>query len=148
MPSHTFDKNKFAKKPYYEHVKVVITYISSLIARMTIYLANKVYIILLLVKIIIILVKYLDLADVFLKTLAKMLSKRIRVNKYVIELEKRKQPPYKIFNILGPVKLKIFKIYSKIKLANSFLKLLKATASNLILFNQKLDGSLFLYINY
>ena len=49
---------------------------------------------------------------------------------------------------LGPLKLETLKTYIKINLVNGFIRLLKSPASALILFDQKLDGSLRLYMDY
>ena len=66
----------------------------SLKLRMTIYLATKIQIALLLVKKVIILVEYLDFGDVFLEKSANILLEQNKTNKYAIKLEKGKEPTY------------------------------------------------------
>lgn len=61
---------------------------------MIIYLAKKAQTSLLLVEKIIISIKYLDFADVFLKKLTVVLPKQTKAKKYAIKLEKSKQSLY------------------------------------------------------
>ena len=49
------------------------------------------------------------------------LSKHIKMNNYVIKLEKDKQPLFGLIYSLELVELKTLKIYIKINLANSFI---------------------------
>ena len=79
-----------------KNIDVFIVHIHSLSLglKMTIYLARKAPIALLMVKKVTVLVKYSDFANVFLKESAKVLSEQIRANKYVIKLDESKQPPY------------------------------------------------------
>ena len=79
----------------------------------------------LLAKKVIILAKYLDFADVFLKELANIFPKQIGVNEYIIKLIKSKQPPYRSIYSLRLVKFETFKIYIKTNLASSFIRALK-----------------------
>ena len=58
---------------------------------MTIYLVRKAQITFFITKKVIVLVKYLDFAEVFSKKLAKMLLKCIAINKHAINLEKGNQ---------------------------------------------------------
>ena len=64
-----------------------------------------------LAKEITVLAKYSDFADVFFKKSAKMLPKRTRINKHIIELKDGKQPPYEIIYSLSPMELEILKTY-------------------------------------
>lgn len=96
--------------------------VNSRAAKMTIYLAIKTWIILLLVEKIIILAEYLDFTNVFLKKSVVVLFKLTGDNEHEIKLEKNKQPFYKSIYSLEPVKLEIFKIYIETNLANGFIR--------------------------
>ena len=61
---------------------------------MTIHLARKAQLALLLAEKVTVPTKYLDLADVFLEKSANVLAERTGANEYAIELEEDKQPPY------------------------------------------------------
>lgn len=65
----------FAKAILDEDVKAFVSYISNLTVKMTTHSAKKVQISMLLVKKIIILVKYLDFMEVFSKKSVKLLLK-------------------------------------------------------------------------
>ena len=103
---------------------------------------------LLLAKKVIVPAKYSDFANVFLEKSANVFSEQIRVNEHAIELEKDKQPPYKLIYNLRPVELKTLKTYIKINLANRFIWALKSPVLALILIVRKLNGSFCLCINY
>ena len=92
--------------------------------------------------------KYLDFADIFSLDLAIELHKHTEINIHAIDLEKDKQPPYRLIYSLGPVELETLKTYIKTNLANGFIYLSKSPAGTLILLNKKSDGSLCLYVNY
>ena len=66
----------------------------------------------------------------------------------MIGLEEGKQPPYGPIYNLGPVELKILKIYIKTNLANNFIWTLNSLASALILFVHKPNSSFCLCVNY
>ena len=100
---------------------VFVVYVSFLELKITIHLARKAQIALLLTIKITVLAKYLDFADIFLEKLANILSEQIGVNKYTIKFEKGKQPPYGPIYSLRPVELEIFKTYIKTNLANGFI---------------------------
>lgn len=78
-----------------DNIKVFVIYINNVAAKITIHIVKKALIFLLLVEKVIILAKYLDLADLSLKKLAKVLPKYIEVNQYAIKLEKSKKLPYR-----------------------------------------------------
>ena len=61
-------------------------HVASLTLNITIYLAQKTQIALLLAKKVIILAKHTDFANVFLKKLAKVLPERTGINKHAIKL--------------------------------------------------------------
>ena len=115
---------------------------------MSIHLARKAQLALLLTKKVTVPTKYLNFADVFLKKLANVLPKRTKVNEHAIELEEGKQPPYKLIYSLRPVELKTLKTYIKTNLANGFIRALKSPASSPILFVHKPNSSLCLSVNY
>ena len=79
------DKKKFTKTELYKNIQVFVVYKASLILKMTIYLIWETQIVLLNLKKVIILAKYLDFTDLFLKKLAKVVPKQIDINKYAIK---------------------------------------------------------------
>ena len=76
------------------------------------------------------------------------LLKHTKINDHTIELEKNKQPFFRLIYNLEQVKLETLKIYIKINLANSFIWSFKSPVSILILFNQKPNKSFHLQIDY
>ena len=142
------NKKKFAKVALDKNIEVFIVYIALFILKMTIYLACKAQMTLFISKEVTVLVEYTDFANIFSKTLAAMLSKRLGINKHIIKLVDGKMPPYGPMYSLAPVELKILKTYIETNLANSFIKSLKSLAGTLILFVCKPDGSFCLCINY
>ena len=123
-------------------------HVSSLGSKMSIYLARKAQLALLLIKKVTMPTKYSDFADVLLKKSANVFSKRTGINEYVIELKKGKQLSYRPIYSPRPVELKILKTYIKTNLANGFIRASKSSAGALILFVRKLDGSFCLCVNY
>ena len=142
------DWKKFVKAALDENIKPFVVHISSSGLRMTIHLAKKAYLVLLIVKEVTVLAKSSDFADMFSKKSANILSKQTKVNKHAIELEKSKQLPYQPINNLGPVEFKTLKIYIKTKLANGFIRASKSPAGALILFVRKPNSSFCLCVNY
>ena len=108
---------------------------------MTIYLAWKAQIALLLFKKVIVLAKYIDFSEIFLKKLAKVLSKCIRIYKHAIKLENGKQSPYRSIYSLNLLEFKTLKTYIKTNLANGFIQSSKSLTSATILFVCKSNGS-------
>ena len=87
-----------------------------------------------LLKKILIQIKYLDYANIFLlKFVAKLLEHSN--NNYIIKLEASKQPLYGLMYSLQLIKLEILKAYIKINLANSLIRLFKSPANISILFD-------------
>lgn len=111
-------QKKFAAAALDLTKKVFIVYITYLDRMILIYLACKAKIALLIVNNIIILAKYLDIIDFFLKKLAIKLFNYLAINKHSINLMLDKQLSYSPNYSLRLVKLKIFKIYIKNNLAN------------------------------
>ena len=92
--------------------------------------------------------KYAHYADVFWFDLAMELPENTGINKHAIKLEVGKQSPYRLIYSLEPVELETLKIYIKTHLKTSFIQPSKSPAGALILFNKKLDSSLWLCVNY
>ena len=92
--------------------------------------------------------KYLDFADIFSEKKALVLPERIELNEYAIDLEDGKQPPYRPIYRLGPVELEILKTYIKTHLKTEFIRPSKSPVGAPILFDNKPDSSLCLYVDY
>ena len=93
--------------------------------------------------------KYLNFADIFSPDLMSELPEYIRINDHAIKLvDCCQQPPYEPIYSLGPVELGILKVYIETNLGNEFIRPSKSPAGASILFDQKLDGSLRLYVDY
>lgn len=101
--------------------KVFVMHVAYLEVKMLIYLAYKIQITLLVTEKVIILIQYLNFANIFSKKSAIKLYKRLKINKHIINLELSKQLSYKLIYNFGPVKLKTYKIYIIINLANCFI---------------------------
>lgn len=94
-------------------------------AKISIFLAQKILITLLVARKVIVLIEYLDFTYIFSKKSSVELFTYSNINKYLIDLEPDKQPPYKPIYNLEFIELKIFKTYNKINLANSFIQTFK-----------------------
>ena len=92
--------------------------------------------------------EYSDYSDIFLAENAAELPKNTWMNEHAIKLEKGKQPSFRPIYSLGPVELETLKTYIETNLAHGFIRSSKSPAGASIFFDQKLDGSLRLYINY
>lgn len=103
---------------------------------------------LLLIKKITVSTKYANFADVFLKQLAKIVSKRTGINEHAIKWINSKEPSYGLIYSLGLVELGIINPYITRNLANSFIQSSKSPTEAPIIFVQKANGSLCLYVNY
>ena len=114
---------------------------------MTIYLARKAQLALLLAKEVTVSTKYSNSADVFLEKSANVLLEQTGANQPAIELEEGKQPPYRPIYSLGLVELETLKTYIDTNLSNGFIQALKSPAGALILFVRKPNGSLRLCVN-
>lgn len=101
---------------------------------MSIHLAQKTWIVLLISKKVTILAKYLDYIKIFLKKLIAKLFKCSDINKYIMNLDLDKQLLYKLIYNLEFVKLEIIKTYIKIDLVNSFIQSFKSSIRAFILF--------------
>ncbi len=92
--------------------------------------------------------KYADFTDVLSPKLVTELLEHTEINNHAIELRDDWQPPYSSIYNLGPVELKILKVYIKNNLANGFIRPSKSPVIVLILFNKKSDSSFRLCVNY
>ena len=115
---------------------------------MSIHLARKAQLALLLTKKVTVPVKYSDFADVFSKKSANVLPERTGVNEHAIELEEGKQPPYGPIYILAPIELETLKTYIKTNLVNGFIQASKSPPGATFLFVCKYNGSLCLCVDY
>ena len=86
--------------------------------------------------------EYLYFADIFSPKFVFELSKHNGINNHIIELINGQQPPYKPIYSLKLVELEILKAYIGTNLANGFIRPSKSSASALILFERRSDGSL------
>ena len=75
-------------------------------------------------------------------------SKNFGKNEHAIKLEKGKQLLFRLISNIGLLKFKMLKTYIIINLANGFIYFFKLPARAFIFFNQKLDGSFCLFVNY
>ena len=142
------DWKKFANAALDENIKAFVVHVSSLRLRMTIHLARKAQLALLLIEKVTVLAKYSDFADVFLEKSANILSEQTGVNKYGIKLEKGKQPSYGPIYSLGPVELETLNMYIETNLANGFIRASKLSMGAPIFFIHKPNGSLCWCVNY
>ena len=84
----------------------------------------------------------------FFLDLMSKLPKYTGINNYTIKLIKGQQLPYGIIYSLKLVELETLKIYIETNLANRFIRLSKLPVGTSIFFDQKLDRSFWLYVNY
>ena len=127
-----------------------MVHIAIITSRITIHPERKAQITLLKAKKtpVLILAKYLDFANVFSKELAVVLLKHTKINTHTINLEEDKQPSYRLIYSLRPVELEILKTYIETHLKTRFIWPSKSPADTPIMFDEKLDGSLRLYVDY
>ena len=142
------NQKEFAKLALDENVEAFVVHVSSLGLRMTIHLARKVQLALLLAEEVIMPTEYSDFADVFLEKSANVFPEWTGANEHAIKLEEGKQPPYMPIYSLGPVELKTLKTYIETNLLNGFIRASKSPAGVPILFVRKPDGSLRLCVDY
>ncbi len=76
------------------------------------------------------------------------LPENTNMNEYVIKLVEGKQPPYGPIYSLGQVELETLKTYIETHLKTGFIQPFKFPASISIFFDQKSDGSFYLYVDY
>ena len=92
--------------------------------------------------------EYSDISDIFSLDSMADLPKHNKINDHLINLPDDKQSLYSLIYSLGLVELEKLKTYIKANLASSFIRPFKFPFDTLILFVQKKDGSLRLYIDY
>ncbi len=92
--------------------------------------------------------EYSDYTDVFSTDLAIELLENISINKYAIDLIKRKQPLYGSIYTFSLVELETLKAYINTHLKTRFIRPSKSPLSASILFDKKLDDNLYLRIDY
>ena len=92
--------------------------------------------------------KYANFTNMFPLNLASKLSKYTSINNHTIKLENSQQLLHGQIYSLRSIELEILKTYIKTNLANGFIRLSKSSTSALIIFDQKLNKSFWLYINY
>ena len=95
-----------------------------------------------------ILAKYSNYSDVFLAENVMKLPQNTVINKYIIKLEEDKKPLFKLIYSLGLVEFKTLKTYIETNLVNGFIWLSKSLVGAFFFFDQKLDGSFRLYMDY
>lgn len=115
-----------------------IIYVAYLRAKISIYLVQKAQQVLLLVKKISIFKEYTDFLDVISKKTVVVLSERLVINKYTINLKLGKQQFYRPIYSLGLVELETFKTSIKINLANGFIRPSNFLVRALIFFSKSL----------
>lgn len=116
------DWKKFAAAIINLGKKIFIVYMTYLGAEISIYLACKAQIVLLVAKKVMILIEYLGSADIFLQKLPAELSKVFDINKHSINAAPDKYSPYGKIYSLRLVELKTLKIFIKTNLANRFIR--------------------------
>ena len=92
--------------------------------------------------------EYSDFFNVFSSNSAAELLEHTGINDHLIDLLNNKQLPYSSIYSPGPMKLEMLKTYIKANLTSSFIRRSKSLTGALILFVQKKDSSLYLYVNY
>ena len=92
--------------------------------------------------------EYSDFSNVFSSDSAAELPEHTGINDHPIDLLDDKQPPYGPIYSLGPVELETLKTYIETNLASGFIRPSKSPAGAPILFVQKKDSSLHLYVDY
>lgn len=145
------DQKKFDKAALHENFETFVVYIATLKApKITIYLFQTAEVASLQANQAptIIFFKYLDFADIFLADLTMGLPKQNNMNHYIMKQVEGKQPSYWPIYSLGLVELETLKIYIEIHLKIGFIGLFKFSTEAFILFDQKLDRSFCLYVNY
>ena len=95
-----------------------------------------------------VLAEYSDYSNVFLAENAAELSENTRINEHAIKLKEDKQPPFGPIYNLGPLQLKVLKTYIETNLVNGFICSFKSPVGAPILFDRKLNESLYLCVDY
>ena len=144
------DKREFAATALNIDNKIFLVYVAAL-AKPTIipiHLSHQAQVAVLTSKETRIPAEYSDFSDLFSSDSVAELPKHTGINNHPINLLDNKQLLYGPIYSLGPVELEMLKTYIKANLASSFIRSSKSSASALILFIRKKDGSLCLCIDY
>ena len=131
-----------------KNIEAFVVHVNSLRLRISIHLARKAQVAMLLTKKFTVPIEYSDFADVFSKMSANVFLEWTGANNHAIKLEKGKQPPYGPIYSLRPVELKTFKISIETNLVNGFIWVSKSPAGAPILFVHKPNSSLCLCVDY
>ena len=144
------NRKKFVKVALDPNKEVFVVYVAIITLEMAIHPAHQTQIALLKAEEVLVTIpeEYSEYADIFSEKLAVVLPEYTEINIHVIDLEKGKLPPYGPIYSSRPVELETLKTYIKTNLVNSFICSSKSPAGTSILFDQKLDGSLWLCIDY
>ena len=92
--------------------------------------------------------EYSDFADVFLEKKTLMLPKCTELNEHAINLKNGKQPHYRPIYSLGLLELETLQTYIKTHLKTGFIWPFISLVNAPILFDKKLNGSLYLCVDY
>ena len=95
-----------------------------------------------------VLAEYSDYSNIFSSENVVELPKNTGMNKHAIKLEEDKQPLSEPIYSLGPVESETLKTYIKTNLVNGFIRPFKSPVGAPILFDQKLDQSFCLCVDY
>lgn len=128
-----------------KNIKAFVVYIISWIGLISIYLAKKAQIGLLIIKKITISNEYLDFSNVCSEEKILILSELNKLNQHFIKLQNNKHLFYRPIYSLKLIEFKILKTYIIINLAKSFIQLSKLFAST---FMQKSDCNFWLYLTH
>ena len=79
--------------------------------------------------------KYFNYSNIFLVENVTKLLEHIKINDFIIELEKSKQLCFRPIYNLESVKLETLKIYIKTNLANNFIRSFKSSVGAFIFFD-------------
>ena len=93
-------------------------------------------------------VEYSNYSNIFLMENLADVPENFKINEHAIKLEKDKKPLLGFIYNLRLVKLETLKTYIKTNLANSFIRSFISPAGALILFDHKIDKSLWFYMDY
>ena len=92
--------------------------------------------------------EYSDFFNNFSSDSAAELPEHTRINDHLINLLDNKQPLYGPIYSLGPVELEMLKTYIEANLASGFIRPFKSPSGAQILFVQKKNSSLRIYVDY
>ena len=97
---------------------------------------------------IVVLAEYFNYNDFFSAENVAKHPEHTRMNDHAINLEESKQPFFGLIYSLELVELETLKIYIETNLTNSFIRIFKFPADAFIIFDQKLNSSFPLCVDY